>query len=214
MQFDLLSKIISIPAILIAFVAQGYGRAKVADKLGDKTPRFHGRLSLNPLAHIELIGFLMIILTGFGWTKPVETNPSAYKRGYKDQIKVTLAGPLANLLVAFITIFIFRIWAELAYGVLPSSAYVIIGRMLSSVVTINISLFIFNLLPIPGLAGFDLFRELSPKNFYKYGMKLYDYQIVILIAIVFLGQYILLYPVRLIYNLFSLISGLVLGIFF
>jgi len=209
----LLNKIIIIPAILIAFVAQGYGRAKVADKLGDKTPRFYGRLSLNPLAHIDLIGFVMIILTGFGWTKPVETNPSAYKRGYKDEIKVTLAGPLANLIVAFITIFIFRIWAELAYGVLPNSAYIIIARMLNSVVTINISLFIFNLLPIPGLAGFDLFRELSPKNFYKYGMKLYDYQIVILIAIVFLGQYILVYPVSLIYNLFSLISGLILGIF-
>ncbi|MDV4150478.1 site-2 protease family protein [Clostridium sp. AL.422] len=214
MQYSLLNKIIVIPAILIAFVAQGYARAKVADKLGDKTPKFHGRLSLNPLAHIDLIGFIMILITGFGWTKPVETNPAAFKRGYKDEIKVTIAGPLANLIVAFVGVFIFQIWVELAYGILPYSAYTIIGSMLYGICTINISLFIFNLLPIPGLAGFDLFRQLSPKNFYKYGIKLYDYQIVILIAIVFLGRYILSYPVIYIYRFFALISGLVLGIFF
>ena len=213
MQDQILTKIITIPAILIAFVAQGYARAKVADKLGDKTPRFNGRLSLNPLAHIDLIGFVMIIITGFGWTKPVETNPSAFKRGYKDEIKVTLAGPLANLIVAFVGIFIFQIWGNMAYRVVPNSTYIIIASMLQSICTINISLFIFNLLPIPGLAGFDLFRELSPKNFYKYGSKMYDYQMLILIAIVFLGKYILTYPVILIYNLFSIIARVVLGIF-
>jgi Zn-dependent protease len=169
----LLNKIITIPAILIAFVAQGYARAKMADKLGDKTPRFQGRLSINPLDHIDLIGFVMIIITGFGWTKPVETNPRAFKRGYKDEIKVTLAGPLANLFVAFIGMFILKIWVEIAYNILPYSTYSIIGNMLSAICLININLFIFTLLPIPGLAGFDLFRELSPKNFYKYGAKLY-----------------------------------------
>lgn len=214
MQSQILMKIITIPAILIAFVAQGYARAKVADKLGDKTPKFNGRLTLNPLAHIDLIGFVMIIIAGFGWTKPVEINPSAFKRGYKDEIKVTLAGPLANLIVAFVGMFIFQIWINMAYNVVSNSTYSIIASMLNSVCYINISLFIFNLLPIPGLAGFDLFRELSPKNFYKYGMKLYDYQIVILIAVVALGSYILSYPVLFIYKLFSLIAGLFLGIFF
>ncbi|MBE6054087.1 MAG: site-2 protease family protein [Clostridium sartagoforme] len=210
----ILEKIIVIPAILIAFVAQGYARAKVADKLGDKTPKFNGRLSLNPLAHIDLIGFIMIILVGFGWTKPVETNPRAFKRGYKDEIKVTIAGPLANLIVALIGMFIFQIWGNLAYNVVPASAYVIIGMMINSICTVNISLFIFNLLPIPGLAGFDLFRELSPKNFYKYGIKMYDYQMPILIIIVLLGSYILTYPVTLIYKLFSIIASIVLGVFF
>lgn len=214
MQSQILMKIITIPAILIAFVAQGYARAKVADKLGDKTPKFNGRLTLNPLAHIDLIGFVMIIIAGFGWTKPVEINPSAFKRGYKDEIKVTLAGPLANLIVAFVGMFIFQIWINMAYNVVSNSTYSIIASMLNSVCYINISLFIFNLLPIPGLAGFDLFRELSPKNFYKYGMKLYDYQIVILIAVVALGSYILSYPVLFIYKLFSLIAGLFLEIFF
>lgn len=214
MQYAILNKIIIIPAILVAFVAQGYARAKVADKLGDKTPRFQGRLSLNPLAHVDLIGFVMIVITGFGWTKPVETNPSAYKRGYKDEIKVTIAGPLANLLVAFVGMFILQIWNKAAYNVLPYSTYAIIWSMLRAICLININLFVFNLLPIPGLAGFDLFRELSPKNFYKYGMKLYDYQMLILIAIIFLGRYILSYPVSFIDTIFSKIAALVLGIFF
>ncbi|MCF0147130.1 MAG: site-2 protease family protein [Clostridium sp.] len=214
MQSQILMKIITIPAILIAFVVQGYARAKVADKLGDKTPKFNGRLTLNPLAHIDLIGFVMILIAGFGWTKPVEINPSAFKRGYKDEIKVTIAGPLANLIVSFIGMFIFQIWGNLAYGIVSSSTFYIIGMMLKSICTVNISLFIFNLLPIPGLAGFDLFRELSPKNFYKYGIKMYDYQIPILMIIVLLGSYILTYPVTLIYKLFAMIARVVLGIFF
>ncbi|MDY6228860.1 MAG: site-2 protease family protein [Clostridium sp.] len=214
MQNQILMKIITIPAILIAFVAQGYARAKVADKLGDKTPRFNGRLTLNPLAHIDLIGFVMIIITGFGWTKPVETNPSAFKRGYKDEIKVTIAGPLANLIVAFVGMFIFQLWMKTAYNLVPTSTYIIVFNMLKSICYINISLFIFNLLPIPGLAGFDLFRELSPKNFYKYGSKMYEYQILILVAVVALGSYILTYPVALIYNLFFVIAKVFLGIFF
>ncbi len=214
MEDRILAKIIAIPAILIAFVAQGYARAKVADKLGDKTPKFNGRVTLNPLAHIDLIGFVMILIAGFGWTKPVEINPSALKRGYKDEIKVTIAGPLANLIVAFVGMFIFQLWMKTAYNLVPTSTYSIIGMMLRSICTINISLFIFNLLPIPGLAGFDLFRELSPKNFYKYGSKMYDYQILILVAVVALGSYILTYPVALIYNLFFVIAKVFLGIFF
>lgn len=214
MQNAILDKIIIIPAILIAFIIQGYARAKVADKLGDKTPRFQGRLSLNPLAHIDLIGFVMIILTGFGWSKRVEINPSAFKRGYKDEIKVTIAGPLANLLLGFIGMFIWQIWSLTANNIVPDSIYGVMFMMLYQICVININLFVFNLLPIPGLAGFDLFRELSPKNFYKYGMKMYDYQIVILVAIVLLGQYILYYPVDLIFKVFATISGFVLGIFF
>lgn len=213
MSSYLYQKIIIIPAILIAFVAQGYAKAKMADKLGDKTPRFQGRVSLNPLDHIDLIGFVMIILTGFGWTKPLKINPSAFKRGYKDEIKVTLSGILVNLLVAFITMFILLLWGNFAIKFLPYSITSVGYEMLWNISLININLFVFNLLPIPGLAGFDLFRELSPKNFYKYGSKLYEYQMVILLIIVLLGSYILRYPVVLIFSLFAKIAALILGIF-
>lgn len=214
MRSYLLETILVIPGILIAFVIQGYAKALVADRLGDKTPRFQGRLTLNPLAHIDLLGFIMILLVKFGWTKPVEVNPSALKRGRKDEIKVTIAGPVGNLIVAFILLFIYGIWRNTLINILPVSMYIIGLTMLDFAVRININLFIFNLIPMPGLAGFDLFRELSPKNFYKYGSKLYEYQMPILLGVVLLGQYILVYPSRLIYMIFSIILNPIMSILF
>lgn len=214
MRSYLLETILVIPGILIAFVIQGYAKALVADKLGDKTPRFQGRLSLNPLAHIDLLGFIMILLVKFGWTKPVEVNPSALKRGRKDEIKVTIAGPIGNLIVAFILLFISKIWANTLSGILPTSMYIIGLMMISLAVQININLFVFNLIPLPGLAGFELFRELSPKNFYKYGSKLYEYQMPILLGVVLVGQYILIYPSQLINFIFNLILSPIVGLLF
>lgn len=214
MRSYLLETILVIPGILIAFVIQGYAKALVADKLGDKTPRFQGRLTLNPLAHIDLLGFIMILLVKFGWTKPVEVNPSALKRGRKDEVKVTIAGPIGNLIAAFILLFIYGIWRNTLINILPVSMYIIGLTMLDFAVRININLFIFNLIPMPGLAGFELFRELSPKNFYKYGSKLYEYQMPILLGVVLLGQYILVYPSRFIYMIFSIILNPIMSILF
>ena len=84
----LLNIILMIPGMLIAFTFHEYAHAFVADKLGDKTPRFQGRLTLNPLVHIDPMGFLAVIIFRFGWAKPVQTNPSAYKNYYKDDLKV------------------------------------------------------------------------------------------------------------------------------
>ena len=78
-NFNIYDKAIMIPAILIAFAFHEFAHAFVADKLGDDTPRYEGRLTLNPANHIEPVGFLMIIIFGFGWAKPVRTNPSAYR---------------------------------------------------------------------------------------------------------------------------------------
>ncbi|ASW43627.1 site-2 protease family protein [Clostridium isatidis] len=206
----LLQKVLVIPGILIAFTAQGYAKAKMADKLGDKTPRFQGRLSLNPLDHIDIIGFIMILVAGFGWTKPVETNPNAYKNGYKDAVKVTYASLFSTLIVAFIFSLIFTLWLKLGIY-LNVSSFMIITYALKFIVEININLFIFNLLPLPGLAGFDLFRYLSPRNFYKYSGMIYDYQLYILITFVVLGKYVLAIPSGLIEGLFLKIAGLLFG---
>lgn len=211
-RMDLLYIILKIPAILIAFTAQGYAKALVADKLGDKTPRFQGRLTLNPAAHVDLIGFLMILIAGFGWTKPLNTNPSAYKRGYKDAIKVSIAAPLANLLVGFLGVILYVFTYRFLSNILDDTIYFILSNMLNLIAVINISLFIFNLLPIPGLAGFEVFRDLWPKTFYKVSDKIYQYQFLILIAIIFIGGSILSIPVNLIYNLFLTIAKLIFGI--
>lgn len=211
-RMQLLVIILKIPAILIAFTAQGYAKALVADKLGDKTPRFQGRLTLNPSAHIDLIGFLMILIAGFGWTKPLNTNPSAYKRGYKDAIKVSVAAPLANLLVGLLGTILYVGTYKFLSNILPDTIYFILINMVLLIATVNVSLFVFNLLPIPGLAGFEIFRDLWPKTFYKVSDKIYQYQFLILIAIIFIGGTILSIPVNLILNGFMAFAKLIFGI--
>ena len=203
-RMQLLMIILKIPAILIAFTAQGYAKALVADKLGDKTPRFQGRLTLNPAAHIDLMGFILILIASFGWTKPLNTNPSAYKRGYKDAIKVSIAAPLANLLVGFIATILYVATFRFLSNILSDTTYFILSTMIMLIASINVSLFVFNLLPIPGLAGFEIFRDLWPKTFYKVSDKIYQYQFLILIAIIFIGGTILSIPVgfKLIFGVF------------
>lgn len=213
MRGELLSIIFTIPAILIAFTAQGYAKAKMADVLGDKTPRFQGRLSLNPIDHIDLMGFIMILIFKFGWTKPVETNPNAYKRGYKDAIKVTIAAPLANLFVAFISSFIYILFIYIFRSIMPEAMYMVAVNMIDAIVVINISLFIFNLLPLPGLAGFEIMKNIWPKTFYKVADSIYQYQFIILIGVLLIGGRILSLPVAMIYNLFITIAKLLIGIF-
>ena len=111
--------IFMIPAILIGFTFHEYAHAKVADKLGDKTPRFQGRLNLNPINHLDPLGTLLILFCGIGWAKPVQVNPSAFKNYYKDDLKVSIAGPIANLIVAFIgTILYFALRIIAGYGLL------------------------------------------------------------------------------------------------
>lgn len=206
---QILNKIIIIPAILLAFTVQGYAKAKMADRLGDKTPRFQGRLSFNPLDHIDLVGFIMILIMGFGWTKPVQTNPNAYKRGYKDAYKVALAPLLAMLLVSFIGSFIYMAFIKFGYTFSNTSFFGIFESVILQIIIINISLFIFNLIPLPGLAGFDLLSALSPKFVYKYSGNLYRYQFVFFIGIIVFGEYILTKPVIYIVDLFLKIAALV-----
>ena len=87
-----------LPAVLFAFTVHEYSHALVAVRLGDNTPRDQGRLTLNPISHIELVGLIMILLLGFGWAKPVQINPCNFKSPRNDEILVSLAGPFSNLL--------------------------------------------------------------------------------------------------------------------
>ncbi|MBM6860297.1 site-2 protease family protein [Clostridium saudiense] len=210
----LLNIILSIPAVMIAFTAQGYGKAFVADKLGDRTPRFQGRLTLNPAAHLDPLGFLMILLFGFGWTKPVETNPSAFKRGYKDSIKASIAPPLANLIVGFLGALIYVLFNKLFMWI-PENIFVVIAAMLGYIVNVNIMLAVFTLLPLPGLAGFDIFRDLSRKTFYKYADKMYQYQIFIFLGVILINNvfpfisYIAMFIRNIFYSILSLIFSFI-----
>jgi Zn-dependent protease len=197
-------KILTIPAILVAFTFHEYAHAIIADRLGDKTPKFQGRLTLNPIVHIDIVGFLMIMLVGFGWAKPVQTNPRAYKNYYKDDLKVSIAGPIANLLVATVFAVVIGLYGKFVNpSVIGQSVYTIIYMMLYLIISINVMLFFFNLLPIPGLDGFHVLRDLFPSFFYKYADQLYRYQMFILIIIVAtpVASYIIGGPTSLITNL-------------
>jgi Zn-dependent protease len=213
-NIDIYSMILTIPAILIAFTFHEYAHAIVADKLGDKTPKFQGRLTLNPFVHIDPIGFLMILVAGFGWAKPVQTNPRAYKNYYKDDLKVSLAGPVANIIVALAFSIIAGLFIKVA-GSLPLSISVIkiIYAILDITIKINIMLFFFNMLPLPGLDGFHVFRDLFPSKFYKVEEQLYRYQMIILIIFVVFGvaSYIIGVPTSIVYSFFRKITFIIAG---
>ncbi|MDY3207887.1 site-2 protease family protein [Clostridium baratii] len=209
------SKILMIPAILLGFTFHEYAHAKMADKLGDKTARFQGRLNLNPLTHIDPLGFLMILVAGIGWAKPVQVNPAAFKDKYKDDLKVSLAGPLANLGVAlFGGVLLFIVMALVFSNILTGALSQILYDISMQIIYINVMLFIFNLLPLPGLDGWSVFRDLSPKHFYRVSDKVYQYQFIILIAIVVVGAPIISIPVNFVSNqIINIVQLLLMAVF-
>lgn len=186
----LLKTVLVVPAILIAFTVHSYAQALLADKLGDKTPRLMGRVTLNPAAHIDLIGFLMILLVQFGWGKPVDTNPRAYKHYYKDDLKVRISGIIANFAAAILAAILYGILRKVADINVVSSNYALINIVyilifvFEFVIQINCMFAIINIIPIPGLDGFHIFRDLSPKNFYKVADFMLRYQLFILIIFI------------------------------
>lgn len=213
-NLDLYTIIISIPAILIAFTFHEYAHAIVADRLGDRTPRFQGRLTLNPIAHIDPIGFILILIWGFGWAKPVETNPSAYKNYNRDDLKVSIAGPIANVIIGFVFAFLTMI----LFKIIPTNNLgTVIITIVNEVSILNCSFAILNLIPIPGFDGFHILRDLFPKAFYNISDSLYKYQLIIFIALALpiingnsiLGIIIGI-PGRAMYNLFMNFAQLII----
>lgn len=205
MSERILEKILIIPAILIGLTFHEFAHAVIADRLGDKTPRLQGRITLNPFAHVDIIGFIMILLVGFGWAKPVEINPGAFKNRNRDDLKVSIAGPIANLIIAFLaavlTVVIYR------FGLLSvqsTSISNIIIKIILYVININCMLAIFNLIPLPGLDGFHILKDLFPSIFYKISGTVYRYQLIILVLFVAtpLATYIVGIPSTMLYRMF------------
>jgi Zn-dependent protease len=210
---SILHAILMIPGMLIAFTFHEFAHAYVADKLGDKTPRFQGRLTLNPISHIDPIGFIAVLIFSFGWAKPVQTNPSAYKNYHKDDLKVSLAGPIANFIVAIVTALVLGFYISFAYGVLPSALARVLQLMIFYTIIVNVNIGLFNLIPIPGLDGFSLLRDLRPDVFYKYQEKFYQYQMIILVGFIFIGARIISIPAGIIRDGLLSLSYLIVNIF-
>ncbi|MBL4935721.1 site-2 protease family protein [Clostridium sp. YIM B02515] len=210
LQDKILQILLLLPGILAGFTFHEYAHAYVADKLGDKTPRFQGRLSLNPLVHIDPIGFLMILIIGFGWAKPVQTNPSAYKKYYKDDLKVSLAGPVANLILAFISAVFLALFIKFTGSMsMNENLRWIITRIFILSASINCTLFVLNLIPIPGFDGFHILRDLFPKFFYNIADTIYRYQLIIMVLFLAspLANYVIGVPSRYILSFIFNIVG-------
>lgn len=183
-----------LPAIFIGFVFHEFAHAKMADLLGDPTPREQGKLNLRPHTHIDFIGILLIIFAGIGWAKPIETNRSQLKNPRRDSILISLAGPLSNLIIALFGCLILLIFKN--YNLLERGQTEFFNglfvRLTSELVRINVMLFIFNLIPLPPLDGFHVIENLLPARFYKQLAFLNQYGFIFLILfIIILGDKIL-----------------------
>ncbi|MCY6484457.1 site-2 protease family protein [Clostridium aestuarii] len=208
-NFDILQTIFVIPGILMGFTFHEYAHAWVADRLGDKTPKFQGRLTLNPITHIDPIGFLMILFVGFGWAKPVQTNPSAFKNYYKDDLKVSIVGVVGNLFVALVFSIIFAIIIK--YPIVNGSLSYILKQICLQAIYINCLLVVFNLIPLPGLDGFHVLRDLFPKFFYNIAGTIYRYQMLILLIFIMspVAKWVIYPPTNLLFEFFYKIIALI-----
>ncbi|PYG87592.1 Zn-dependent protease [Ruminiclostridium sufflavum DSM 19573] len=165
-QEAMIYNLMILPGILLGFVLHEYAHALTADRLGDSTPRSMGRITLDPRAHIDIIGFILILIVGFGWAKPVMTNPRNYKNLRRDSILVSLAGPLTNFLLAIVFILLLKIFMFTGAFSSNEQLQINITRMLFYSGRINILLFVLNLLPIPALDGYHVLTSLF--NTWKY----------------------------------------------
>ncbi|MFC5703679.1 site-2 protease family protein [Cohnella faecalis] len=150
-------------AMLVAFTVHEFAHAWTAYKFGDSTAYEAGRVTLNPMAHIDWIGLIFLVVAGFGWAKPVPVRRSRFKRPRLMSILVTAAGPFSNLLLAFIVLFVF--YALVAAGVMNDSsdaALATLWTFLKYWLQINFVLFIFNLIPLPPLDGYRIVEEFAP----------------------------------------------------
>ena len=154
--FNFLDILINVPITLIALTFHELAHGWVSIKLGDPTPRLRGRMTLNPMAHLDLIGTLLMIFTGFGWAKPVEVNPMYYKDQKKGMAVVGLAGPLANLILAIIGCIIWLLPYAVASstgGVLPRWVTNGFSFFMQVFIIRNLCFMVFNLIPFPPLDG-------------------------------------------------------------
>ncbi|MDD2420919.1 MAG: site-2 protease family protein [Heliobacteriaceae bacterium] len=175
-DFSLATFVARVPAILIGLALHEYAHAKAASLLGDPTPRLEGRLTINPLAHLDLIGTIMLLIAPIGWAKPVHVNPGHFRGDRKrGMMLVSLAGPLMNVLIAVLAV-------VLIHGFGRNSE---MNMILQYLLVINVSLAAFNILPIPPLDGSKILAGILP---YRQAGWLYSLEqygpIILMVAIV------------------------------
>lgn len=174
--------------ILLAVTLHELAHGWVADKLGDPTARLLGRLTLNPIKHLDPVGTLAFIVTGMiGWAKPVPVNPLNLKDHRKGMMWVALAGPVTNLFIAAVSAIILRLALKSGLVLNPEIQFITtpLLMMIHASVIINIGLAVFNFLPIPPLDGGRVMAGLLPHNMAEMYSKIEPYGFIILIVLIF-----------------------------
>lgn len=177
---------------LLAITSHEYAHAYAATKCGDDTSRLMGRLTLNPVAHIDLLGALCFLIAGFGWAKPVPINPLKFKKYRSGIAKVSLAGVTANLILCFISSFFYVLFSNILVTNNMFSVFTIFFFEFS--MTFNALVFVFNLLPIYPLDGFNFLstKMKSDSKFIQFNAK-YGYFILLILAATGVINYLLAY---------------------
>ena len=179
--------LIMMPGIIIGLSFHEFAHGYVSYKLGDPTPKYQGRLTLNPKAHFDPFGFLALVFMGFGWGIPVEINPSYYKHKRRDELLVAFAGVTMNLIIAIITAFIVKIVLYVNPYIVEGSLMSIVINVLMGVVSINIILLVFNLIPIPPLDGFNVITQIFNLRGTKFYYTVYKNGFLILLVLLLFG---------------------------
>ena len=184
--------VLLIPVLLFALVFHEFSHGWVANKLGDPTAKYAGRLTLNPMVHLDILGSLMILFVGFGWAKPVPVDSRYLANPRIDMMKIAFAGPAANLLLALIAGTIIRLNGYMG----------VFNSMLIMFTQINIMLAVFNMIPIPPLDGSQIFSGLMVRHNPDIVMKLQMYGPQILMGLILFGMFTSFSPIWMIISPF------------
>lgn len=178
-------------ALIMAFTLHEFAHAYVAYRFGDPTAKNEGRVTFNPLAHIDPLGTLMIFLMGFGWAKPVPVNRFYFRNPRLAGILVSIAGPISNLLIAVVSLLLLKL-LDIAGAMDNQSVTNIVFHLIDTIVDLNLVLFIFNLIPLPPLDGYRIVEDLVTQDtrlqLQKYEQ--YGYIIFLVLWITPLGGYV------------------------
>jgi Zn-dependent protease len=183
----LIEKLYYLPGVFIGLSFHEFSHGLAAYLMGDNTAKNAGRLTIDPRAHIDILGFFTLLVAGFGWAKPVPINPWSFKRRKMGTIIVSLAGPIMNLFLAFITLFII-----FSFQIFEWNNEVLLNIVMG-IYYVNVSLFVFNLLPIPPLDGSKILASVLPTQLEEkfYSIEKYSYLILIMLIVTNTLSYVL-----------------------